>query len=215
MGANSHERVVGLWRPGAVRYVRSGKRIRQWDGRMVDEMVRKEGRRTRITPEEAWQQVYDEEGYESGHSYSGGFGSKHGMVVIAANDKLDRYIGEVGTLVSHYVHDGIEGFGDPLKMPRGKVPCNRCWGGGKVRKDPDAFTGDRITCPDCNGSGKRARTAEEKAEIRKKISARKKIVALLGETTLRRAAQVYDDKWGPAAAIVGKDKVWFGGYCPS
>jgi hypothetical protein len=35
------------------------------------------------TAAQAFARVSDEEGYENGHSYSGDFGSKHGVVVIA------------------------------------------------------------------------------------------------------------------------------------
>lgn len=210
MGANSHERVVDLWRPGVTMSKPTGKRIRdQWGG-YRDEYVTTTGRRKRLTPEEAWGLVYDEEGYEDGHSYSGSFGSKHGMVVLARNEKLDPVMGEVGAVVAFLNGE----WDEALKPPkRGKITCTGCYGSGKKFRLPMGV--ERDTCPDCNGEGKRLRNAEERAAIRKTIAARKKVLALLGETTLRRIAAVYDDKWGPAAAVVGKDKVWFGGYCSS
>lgn len=219
MGSSPREGIYPLWRDGLVSFVRTGQKVRgpsDWSGRAtyVDETVRKVGRRQRITVEEAWQQAYDEDGYESGHSYSGAFGSKHGMVVLARNEKLDAVMDEVGTMVSFFNYQGIEWNEDPLKPPkRGKIQCSNCYGSGKkYRADR---SGQTDPCPDCGGEGKRLRNAEERAKIRKTIAARKKVLALLGEATLRRIAEVYDDKWGPAAAVVGKDKVWFGGYCSS
>lgn len=124
--------------------------------------------------QQAWQNVYDQEGYEDGHSYSGTFGSKHdGATLVAKNDQLDLELLKVaGDLVTFF--------------------CNY-----------DAF----------------AWSAEEQAQYAKwdprtlKPDEAKKVIDILGEDALRRAAKVYDDKWGPAAAIVGKDHVWFGGYC--
>lgn len=71
MGSSPHSRLVPLTR-SAIQAVVQGKEYQQVD--------------RAITPEEAWDSVYSEEGYEDGHSYSGTFGSKSG-VVIAVNDK--------------------------------------------------------------------------------------------------------------------------------
>lgn len=215
MGASPHERVVDLWRDGPMKAVRTGKRIaRPWpQSGYTDEVIWKKGRRQRVTPEEAWQRVYDEEGYEDGHSYSGTFGSKHGMVVLARNEKLDPLLRELGSVLG--IYQGYYKEDDPyhpLKV-QGKVHCS-CFN-GRVRSVPGDWNSPVIDCPACKGSGRRYRTPEERAEARKKVNARKKLIALLGDATLRRINAVYDDKWGPAAAVVGKDFVWFGGYCPS
>lgn len=39
--------------------------------------------------------------------------------------------------------------------------------------------------------------------------------AIVGQDNLRKAAEVFENKWGPAAAIAGADHVWFGGTCSS
>lgn len=203
MGANEHERIVPLWRE-APRWSTQERPGGPW--------VQHTGRRKRLTVEEAWRDVADAEGYEDGHSYSGNFGSKHGMVVVARNEKLDRYMDAAGRMVAYFDHEDYEWSEDPRVVKRLHINCGECWGRGTVRS---VVTQNTIPCPACKGKGKRGRNAEESAEARKRANACKKVVELIGEPTLRRAAQIYDDKWGPAAAIVGKDLVWFGGYCSS
>jgi hypothetical protein len=219
MGANSHERIVPLWEEPRISYVLTGKKVagpRDWSGRVtyVDERVEKKSRRKRLTPAEAWQKVYDEEGYEDGHSYSGTFGSKDGMVVMFRSDKLSEpLMHEMSMVMSLYGHNYEDNDPyHPLKV-QGKVFCS-CTG-GKVRSDPADFASPLIPHAECKGTGKRVRNTEERTLARKRVNLRKKLIALIGDATLRQINAVYDDKWGPAAAVVGKDLVWFGGFCSS
>lgn len=154
MGADAHERIVSL--DEDTRYGVFVEGVRQ-------------GQPRRYTPEEAWRIVYDQEGYEDGHSYSGTFGSKGGMVVMATSDKLDKeLVAMAGELVRFFNLESFDQSGE--------------WDPRKKEATAAAAT---------------------------------KVIEILGEAALRRAAQVYEDKWGPAVAIVGKDHVWFGGYCSS
>jgi hypothetical protein len=55
--------------------------------------------RTDITPAEAWDDVSSSEGYENGHSYSGDFGSKHGMHLAGKAPVSKAVVAAAGALV--------------------------------------------------------------------------------------------------------------------
>jgi hypothetical protein len=111
------------------------------------------------TPEQAYQRVASARAYESGHSYSGTFGSKmNGIVKFPVAEKLSP---------------------TDLRMLLGII--------------------EEV------GYGQ----APKQVEL--------EFAAMLGldARTLAAAAEAFDDKWGPAVALVSGRRVAFGGLCSS
>lgn len=151
MGANPHSRLVPLYHE------------RTLDGRVTYISGKPHGVETTpvpITPSEAWSDVSDQEGYENGHSYSGDFGSKHGMHLAGKAPVSKAVVAAAGRLVE-------------------RINSN-------------------------NGNAVDPENDDERAAI-----------AAFGVYAFVKAAELYDDKWGPAVGFAGSDHVWFGGWCSS
>ncbi len=143
MGASNHQRVEAL--DEDTMYV---TRIPMYVTRIDGAPARAA---KRLTVAEVWNRIYDEEGWESGHSYSGTFGSKpEGYVVVATlpHDKATLKLAGQAVMAAAFGEQPTETYG-------------------------------------------------------------------LTPEQLARAAEIFNDKWGPAVALVGKDHVWFGGMCSS
>lgn len=220
MGASPAERIVPLWNETARGY-KMDSRGRKIEGSDFG------GERVPITVAQAWKQVYDEDGYESGHSYSGGFGSKDGYTLVASAKVDKELLIAAGDLVSELNFQG-EGGDDPLVLEtmtycNGDTTKRRYCSNGKYQSREIATLADgsqqevvvQRTCEVCNGTGRRPKTDEELAAGQKKLQSYGRAIAAFGLANLKRAASIYDDKWGPAAALEGSDHVWFGGYCSS
>lgn len=154
MGANPHSRLVPLYNErtldGHATYINSG--YSSGTPRGI------ETTRVPVTPQERWQDVSEAEAYENGHSYSGDFGSKHGMELVASAPVSKAVVAAAGRLVER------------------------------------VNAGEDLTAED----------EDERAAI-----------SAYGRIAITAAAEVYDDKWGPAVGFAGIDWVWFGGWCPS
>lgn len=102
MGANPHSRLVPLYNErtldGRVTYINSG-----YSDSSVPSGVETE--RVPVTPQERWNDVSESEGYENGHSYSGDFGSKHGMHLAGTAPVSKAVVEAAGRLVER-IDDG-------------------------------------------------------------------------------------------------------------
>lgn len=212
MGGNSHSRLVRLWTESATveREYRDpfGRRSTQTviygDGTVPADVT---PARTTLTPVEAWRNVSDQEGWEDGHSYSGTFGSKHGMIVFGTADVDVDTLAVAGRIVEVLEYGGN---GDPYDAIERQTACDvqEMVPGTSIGHHPYGHalpSGGRC-------SGWRALTAAETAAERAKVDA---AIAAFGRATLDRAALQYGDKWGEAVGLVGRDHVWFGGVCSS
>lgn len=176
------------------------------------------------TVSEAWDDVYREAGYESGHSYSGGFGSKDGYTLIGKADVDTDLLEIAGRLVGRLSNAELP---DVLAVPKDTDcpgPGRPQWcQQGKVRvtekvaraNGEEVVAEFQITCPVCDGTSRVPLPDDQRIAAEAKIADYRKAIAAFGPTVLTRAGVVYDDKWAPAAALQGRDHVWFGGYCSS
>lgn len=212
MGGQSHERLEPLVKPA--------QRTVSYDNGRTWQMSEER----RLTPAEVWSNVTDEEGWESGHSYSGNFAVKPGFITFGTAAVDRDVLLAAGELVQHYEYPDD---GDPL-VARKTVYCGYrepgVWcSNGKVTRTVEvdlpggikAKAQVQTDCPQCNGTGKRPRNAEEMAQEDERVRLAVEAAEAFGVDRLKAAAQQYGDKWGEAVALVGSDHVWFGGVCSS
>jgi hypothetical protein len=109
MGANPHSRLVPLYRESTT-YQTENRPVQGYSGwQHVGKEIpgSRKTVRTDITPADAWDDVSSSEGYENGHSYSGDFGSKHGMHLAGKAPVVKAVVEAVGRLVERLDADEL------------------------------------------------------------------------------------------------------------
>jgi len=206
----------------------------------VDYVVPTKGR----TPQQVWDDLYGQASSDSGHSYSGDLGSKHGFTGF----RLPNASKEALALVYEYLQpDGDEAYDrypetttcparcySELTRSRGKVavrvrahvrevpeillydgkPDQRQWLPPAMLKGTVDAWVER-DCRLCKGTGEVPLDKEKVAEVRARKRRETAAIAELAGLPKERAAAIYSDKWGPALLIVGKDHTYVGGFCSS
>ena len=222
MGGVGHERLVRLWTETAIVQTPRGT-THYSDGTVPKDVT---PTITRLTPQQVWGDIRDQEGYESGHSYSGNFAVKPGFIAFGTADVDKDVLAAAGDIVSQLDYD------DEALRKRTDAYCGWRdgwqWGApycdkGKTKQTRTATLDDgtlaevtvTVDCPQCKGTGRRPLTEDEQKAEDERFALVQKALAAFGEATLRRAAAQYSQKWDEAAALIGRDHVWFGGVCSS
>jgi Zn finger protein HypA/HybF involved in hydrogenase expression len=174
------------------------------------------------TVEQAFRELHDNLGFESGYQYSGTLSMKGSAWVIGKSDiATPEQFKVVYDLIGQSVEDENE-----LLTARPEARCKSCWGEGKRYINIGATTddGQKVTvsvhrdCADCEGKGKRILNDEELAAEKQRIVDILEALRVFGisRQILTRARATADDKWeSQAIGIVYKDQAWFGATCPS
>jgi hypothetical protein len=207
----------------------------------VDYVVETKGR----TAQQIWDQLSGQAGYESGHSYSGDLGSKHGFVEFRLPNASKEALQAIPDLMYQASEDDDEvmtvGDGEfaettwcPARCQQGKVtvkvrahvrevPEILLYNGQPDPKQwlPPAMLKGTVDatvmrdCRICKGTGQVPMEKDKVAEVRAKKKARQDAIKGLAGLPVRQAYEIYDDKWGPALLVTGKDHTFVGGYCSS
>jgi len=174
------------------------------------------------TVEQAFRELHDSLGFESGYQYSGTLSMKGGAWVIGKSDSATpEQFKMVCNLIGQYLPDENE-----LLTVHPEAQCKSCWGEGKRHVNIGATTddGEKVTvsvrreCTDCAGVGKRILNEEEFAAEKQRIADILEALRVFGisRQILTQARAIADDKWeSQAIGIVYKDQAWFGATCPS
>lgn len=205
----------------------------------VDYIVETKGR----TPEQVWNDLRGQAGYESGHEYSGDLGSKHEYAIFARlPDAGVEVLQAIATMTS---------YGDEDDQPRERFPLTttcpaHCWselskrygrvvvkvmahvrevvgGSDPTTKQwlPSKYLRGSVEawverdCRRCKGTGKVPLEGEALADMKKRKAAYERSMKMLEGFPKKRFQLAYDDKWGPAVMVIGKEHTYVGGYCPS
>jgi hypothetical protein len=173
------------------------------------------------TIDQAFRELHDNLGFESGYQYSGTLSMKGSAWIIGKSDTAaPEQFKMVCDLIGQYVEDEND-----LLAVHPEAPCKGCWGSGKKHVNMVATTDDgqkvmvnvQRECADCLGKGKKILNDEEFAAAKQRIADIVEALRVFGisRQTLSQARVIADDKWeSQAIGIVCKDQAWFGATCP-